>query len=244
MIILLVIVVVGILLVYGVAYLIINRVPKKLHWIISVVLLVLIVLLSKMIVDAIMKPIHFNEEKIKRYTKVIDKLKIVRDAEIAYQQVHGTFTNDKNALVALVEKDSFAIERPKTVVKKIHRGGGIYIDKEVRVVDTIGWKPVRAEFAGKDYKNMFNLSDLGTAIELKTDTIEKVEGVKSWVFRARVAKEAVLKGMDADLIKQEKRAPGGTEVKGEYLEVGSLEDVKTNGNWPPFYDSKDKKNKK
>ncbi len=244
MIILLVIVIVGILLVYGVAYLIINHVPRKLHWIISIVLLVLIVLLSKMIVDAIMKPIHFNKEKVKRYAKVIDKLKIVRDAEIAYQQVHGKFTNDKNALIALVEKDSFAIERPKTVVKKIHRGGGIYVDKEVRVVDTIGWKPVRAEFAGKDYKNMFDLSDLGAEMELKADTIEKVEGVKSWVFRARVSKESVLKGMDTDLIKQEKRAPGGTEVKGEYLEVGSLEDVKTNGNWPPFYDSKDKKDKK
>ena len=243
MILLLIIVVIGIILVYGIAYLIINYIPKKFHWMISIVLLALIVVLSKMIVDAIMKPINFNKEKVNRYAKVIDKLKTVRSAEIAYKQVHGTFTSNKDALIDLVENDSFAIERPRTVIKKIHKGQGIYVDKEVRVIDTIGYKPVRSEFTGKDYKNMFNLSEFKANIEIKVDTIEKVEGVKSWVFKARVPKEEILKGLDKELIEQEKRSPGGTEVKGEYIEVGSLEDVKTNGNWPPFYDNKNEKNK-
>ena len=37
-------------------------------------------------------------------------------------------------------------------------------------------------------------------------------------------------------VKQEKEALGGDEVRGPYLMVGSLEEVTTNGNWPPFYD--------
>ncbi len=228
-----------------VAYLVVNKIPKKFHWIISLILLALIVLMSKKLVDSIMKPIHFNQEKIKRYSKVIDKLKTIRQAEIAYQKVNGRFTDNKQDLIDLVDKDSFAIERVGTKTIKVNRGGGIIIDKEIRVVDTIGFKPVRAEFAGKDYKNMFDLkgADITADVELKTDTIEKVEGVKSWVFVARVPKEDVLKGLDQELIDIEKRAPGGTEVKGEFIQVGSLTDVKTNGNWPPTYDSKDEKNK-
>jgi len=38
------------------------------------------------------------------------------------------------------------------------------------------------------------------------------------------------------LIRQEKEALGGINVPGEYIAVGSLEEVNSNGNWPPFYD--------
>jgi hypothetical protein len=235
----------AILAVALVAYLVVNKIPRKFHWIISLILLALIIFVSKKIVDSIMKPIRFNEEKVKRYTKVIDNLKTIRQAEIAYQKVKGKYTDNKQELIDLIDKDSFAIEQPKTKIIKVNRGGGIIIDKEVRVVDTIGWKPVKVNFAGKDYKKMFDLKSEGidAEIELKTDTIEKVEGYKSWVFVARVPKEQILKGLDSYLIEQEKQSLGGTEVKGEYIQVGSLTDVKTNGNWPPFYDSKDKKDK-
>lgn len=241
--ILLVYILLALIAVAVVAYLVVNKIPKKFHWIISLILLALIVFMSKKIVDSIMKPIRFNEEKVKRYEKVIDNLKTIRQAEIAYQKVKGKYTDDKQELIDLVDKDSFAIERPRTKTIKVHRGGGIVIDKEVRVVDTVGYKPVKAEFAGKDYKKMFDLKSKGidADVELKTDTIEKVEGYKSWVFVARVPKEQILKGMDPYLVSQEKAALGGTEIKGEYVQVGSLTDVKTNGNWPPSYDSKDEK---
>ena len=48
--------------------------------------------------------------------------------------------------------------------------------------------------------------------------------------------------MDINLVKQEKEAIGGEEVRGEYLRVGSLSEVSEDGNWPPFYDKGDKKN--
>jgi hypothetical protein len=47
--------------------------------------------------------------------------------------------------------------------------------------------------------------------------------------------------MDENLIKQEKEAIGGEEVRGEFIRVGSLTDVSEDGNWPPYYDKGDKK---
>jgi hypothetical protein len=49
--------------------------------------------------------------------------------------------------------------------------------------------------------------------------------------------------MDYNLVKQEKEAIGGEEIKGAYIRVGSLGEVSEDGNWPPFYDKGDKKNK-
>ena len=43
------------------------------------------------------------------------------------------------------------------------------------------------------------------------------------------------------LVKQEKEAIGGEEIRGEYVRVGSLGEVSEDGNWPPFYDKGDKK---
>jgi len=45
--------------------------------------------------------------------------------------------------------------------------------------------------------------------------------------------------MDESLIKQEKEAIETDQIKGEYVSVGSLEEVTTGGNWPPKYDRKD-----
>ncbi|MGB5262245.1 MAG: hypothetical protein WBN28_01510 [Lutimonas sp.] len=44
--------------------------------------------------------------------------------------------------------------------------------------------------------------------------------------------------MNKDLIRQEKEALGGINVPGEYIQVGSLNEVNSNGNWPPSYDGK------
>jgi len=46
----------------------------------------------------------------------------------------------------------------------------------------------------------------------------------------------VLEGLNKDLIRQEKEALGGINVPGEYISVGSLNEVNSNGNWPPLYD--------
>ena len=232
------IIIVAILAVAGLAYLIVNKLPSKLKPVISIVLWVCIVFLGYEIYQSIMKPIQFNKEKKVRYAKVIENLRIIRDAEIAYAEVNRRFTAVPNDLISFIDTAKFAITEIKNVVVTEQRGR-ITIDIEKRVVDTVGFKAVKESFEGRDYKNMMTVPGTNDAqFEIKTGRIEKVEGVQTWVFEVKVDKAVVLVGMDKDLISQEKEALGGINVPGPNISVGSLEDVNSNGNWPPFYDGR------
>jgi len=164
-------------------------------------------------------------------------LKIIRDAELAYGEVNRTFTANPKVLINFIEKDSFAITEIKNVVITEQRGR-ITVDVEKRIVDTVGFEPVSKSFEGRDYKNMMTVPGTDAKFELAVGKVEKVQGVQASVFEAKVDKAVVLQGMDEDLINQEKEALGGINVPGEFISVGSLEDVNSNGNWPPFYDGR------
>ena len=237
------IIIAAILVVWLLSYLIVNKVPKKLRPIISIILWVFIIFLGYKIYQSIMGPIEFNKEKTARYTPVIKKLKIIRDAEVAHKEVTGNFTDKSANLISFIDTARFAITETKNIVVTEQRGS-ITVDVEKRVTDTIGFKDVRASFAGRDYKNMFKVPDTDAQFEIKIGWVEKVQGVKAPVFEARVDKAVVLKGMNKDLIRQEKEALGGSEVSGEYITVGSLDNVNTSGNWPPSYDPEGNKDKK
>jgi hypothetical protein len=191
-----------------------------------------------------MQPIQFAKEKKVRYEKVIDNLKMIREAEVAHRKINGKYTANAASLVNFVENAKFPITEVRTEAKQVNSGGGIMVTREYRIVDTIGYRDVKADFAGRDYKNMFNVPGTDAKFEIKIDSIEKVQGIMSSVFQARVAKDVVLHGMNENSVREEKKALGGIEVKGEYISVGSLSDVKVNGNWPPFYDNKDRKDTK
>ena len=231
------IIIVAILAVAGLAYLIVNKLPSKVKPLVSVVLWVIIIYLGYNIYQSIMKPIHFNQNKKVKYAKVIENLKIIRDAEIAYAEVNRKFTANSQILINFIEKDSFAITEIKNIVVTEQRGR-ITIDVEKRIVDTVGFEPVAKSFEGRDYKNMMTVPGTEAQFELKIGSVEKVQGIQASVFEAKVDKAVVLQGMDKDLINQEKEALGGINIPGEYIAVGSLEDVNTNGNWPPFYDGR------
>jgi len=229
------IIIAAILGVWLLSYLIVNKVPKKIRPVISIILWVFIIFLGYKIYQSIMGPIEFNKEKKVRFAKVIDNLKIIRDAEIAHKEVTGNFTDKPADLILFIDTARFAITETKNIVVTEQRGA-ISVDVEKRVVDTVDYKDVRASFAGRDYKKMFNVPGTETQFEIKIGYVEKIQGIKAPVFEARVDKAIVLKGLNKDLIRQEKEALGGPEVRGEYVSVGSLENVKTSGNWPPLYD--------
>jgi len=229
------IIIVSILAVAGLAYLIVNKLPAKLKPVLSVVLWVVIVFFAYKIYNSIMEPIKFNNEKKERYAKVINNLKIIRDAEIAYAEVNRRFTANYNDLISFIDTAQFAVTEVKNIVVTEQRGR-ITVDVEKRIVDTVGFEPVINSFKGRDYKNMMNVPGTDAKFELKTGTVEKVQGVQASVFEAKIDKAVVLEGLNKDLIRQEKEALGGINVPGEFIAVGSLEEVNSNGNWPPFYD--------
>lgn len=241
---LLIMIVAAVAVAFLIAVLVVKFLPLKLRPVVSIVLLVLAVFLVYKIYNGVMAPINFDKKKVKVYSEVIENLKLIRDAEVAYYEVNGTYTKDKKALIQFIDTAKYAITETKTVVEKVNRGGGIIEDVERRVIDTTGYEPVLRDFKNKDYKNMFKVPTLsGKEFELEVGKVEKVQGLEVPVFQARIDKESVLKGEDPSLIKIEKEAVQSDEVKGPYISVGSLNEVTTGGNWPPSYDKNDRAKK-
>jgi hypothetical protein len=199
--------------------------------------MVLAVFIGFKIYSGVMEPINFNAEKVKKYAPVVENLKIIRDAEIKFFEKYGRYTNNKELLIAFIEQAKLALVETRTVVEKVNKGGGIIVDVERKVTDTIGYEPVIKYFEGRDYKNMFKVPGVqGVEFELEVAKVEKVQGLIVPTFMAKTPKRAVLAGMNESLVKQELEAIETDQIKGEFISVGSLDEVTTGGNWPPSYD--------
>jgi energy-coupling factor transporter transmembrane protein EcfT len=72
-----------------IAIVIVRYLPLKLRWIPSVVLLLLAIFIGFKIYNGVMEPINFNKNKVKRYSKVVENLKIIRDAELKFFEATG-----------------------------------------------------------------------------------------------------------------------------------------------------------
>ena len=224
------------------AIVIVKFLPLKLRWLVSLLLLILTIFLGYKIYDGVMKPINFNKSKRVKFAKVIDHLKLIRDAEIKHYEVTGTYTKNKTGLIQFIDTAQLALTETKTVVVQENKGtkwAPIMVPVEKRVTDTIGYEPVLTYFDGKDYKNMFKVPGTDKEFELETGTVEKVQGLEVPTFLAKIDKKSILEGMDNSLVKQELERVETDEIKGEYVSVGSLEEVSTGGNWPPYYDKAD-----
>jgi len=239
----------AVIVTFAIAYLIVKYLPLKLRWIPSLVLLALAIFLGIEIYGGVMKPINFNIKKRVRYAKVIENLKVIRDAEIAHKEVTGNYTKDLEGLIKFIDTAQFAITNTTTVVEKVNKGTKwqpIMVDVEKRVTDTIGYEPVVDKFTGRDYQSMHKVPGTDKVFSVEVGTIEKIAGLQVPVFEVKIPKIDVLKGMDSYLIRQELEAITNDQIKGEFISVGSLAEVTTGGNWPPFYDKADnaKKNNK
>jgi hypothetical protein len=225
----------------AVAFVVVKYLPLKLRWIPSVILLLLAIFLGVKIYDGILEPIKFNKEKIGKFSVVVDNLKIIRDAEVKYYEVNSQYTADKAGLINFINTARLAITETKTIVVQISKGGGIIINEEKRVTDTIGYEPVLKYFKDRNFKDMFKVPGTdGVEFEIEVGSVEKVPGLVVATFRARTPKKGILAGMNESLLKQEIEAVENDQIKGEFVSVGSLEEVTTGGNWPPAYDKKDR----
>jgi len=229
----------AVLVAVGLAVVVVKYLPLKLRWIASLLLLIVSIFLGFKIYNGIMEPINFNKDKVVKYAKVVESLKIIRDAQVKHYEVNGTYSKNKMGLIKFIDSAQLALTETKTIVVKEDRGGGVVIDVEKRVTDTIGYEPVLKYFKDRDYKNMFLVPGVaGKEFDLEIGTVEKVQGLLVPTFEAKTEKRDVLNGMNISLVKQELEAMETDQIKGEYISVGSLDEVTTGGNWPPSYDKK------
>ncbi len=199
---------------------------------IQIVLAVLIVVLSYFLVESIMKPIRFKKEQTHRYQVVIQKLKDIRTAQLAYKDVYGQFTGSFDTLTNFVKYDSLPLifkkgEIPEDLLgqitekEAIAKGMIVRDTSHVAVLDSLFGKsyPIDSlRFIPFSGGKQFNLAQgqVITGSKLKVD-----------VFEAAAPSKYILKGLDQQMIVN---LNDGWDYPG--LKVGSLEEANNAaGNW-------------
>ncbi|OMP30962.1 hypothetical protein BKM32_11705 [Mangrovimonas sp. DI 80] len=213
-------------------------VPKKVKPLINIALWVLIGFLAYSTFMSVYGEIQFNQLKKKRYAAVIEKLKDIRDAELAHKTVTGKFTDNFDNLVKFIDTAQFTItqRRDSSVIDEelTKRFGGVEMRKDIVIIDTLDFVPVKDSLFGADtrYKTMMNLpvGKPGAKFELKADFLDEIP-----VFEASVLKDVILFDQDPNLVAKENEVISVDDVNGPALKVGSMSEINTNGNWPKNY---------
>ena len=213
--------------------------------VLQLLLWLVIIFLGWKLYNSVNGPVEFNKAKEVRYTKVIKNLKDIKAAEMAYNEITGKFSGNFDSLVRFIDTAQFAnVERRDTSYADVAKNKAFGIDEgyfiEDIVLDTLGFTPVReALFKDSDrYKTMMNIpvEGIDAKFELQAGKLEKSGAIYS-VFEAKVSKDVILEGLDADLIVQEKQVVSVEGVNGPSIKVGSMTEVNTSGNWPKLYDT-------
>ena len=205
---------------------------------------VLSIFFASQIYSSINGPIKFNQVKNDRYTQVIDRLKDIRTAQIAHKDVNGFYANNFDSLVSFIDNGIFTvIEKRDSSYLEYNRTYRIDMLKEVEIIDTLGFVPVKDSLFGdnESYKMMAKVPIEGTDSEfsIKADIIDK-NGYQVPVFEVKVKKDVVLFDQNKDLLDQENKVISVDGVNGPEIILGSMSDVSTSGNWPTIFDAKNK----
>lgn len=224
-----------------IVWLIDKFVPKKIKPILNLVLWVLIVYLGYLTFNSVYDEIRFEKEKDKRYQVVVDRLLDIRNAEVAYKDVNGEYTDKYENLISFIDTAQVAIteRRDSTVldVEKTRQFNGIEYFKTLILTDTIGYYSVKDSlFKNIDYKTIMNVGvgEPGAKFKLQAGKVDDIP-----VFEASVDKAIVLFDQDKNLVANEKQVVSVDGVNGPKIVVGSMNEVKTTGNWPKNFTKKE-----
>jgi len=216
------------------------KLTEKNRKIITYVLYFLSIILVFQIYNSIDAPIEFNKVKNERYQKVIERLKDIRNAQVAFKSVNGIYSDNFDSLVNFIETGQFTIiEKRDSSYMQYDRVYRIDMLREVIVVDTLGFVSVKDSLFKNDnrYKDLalVPIDGIDEKFSIKADIIDK-NGYNVPVFEVKVSKDVILFDQNKDLLMQEKETVSVDGVNGPALVLGSLDDVSTNGNWPTTFD--------
>ena len=222
--------------------------PAKARPVVSILLWIISGVFGYLIYNSVMAPIRFDKEKEVRYETAVAKLLDIKKSQMAYKSIKGNYAPTFDSLVNFIETERFEIiERKDTSVPDVARnaafglsnGEGGYF-KDIVVEKSLGFKSVKDSLFkdSQRYKrmNVVKIEDFEVPISMKTSSII----VKDKAFptmQVEIDKNAILKGMDEDLLEQEKKKKSIEEINGDKIVLGSLEDVTLTGNWPKKYGS-------
>ncbi|MFQ3351057.1 MAG: hypothetical protein ACI914_000296 [Candidatus Marivariicella framensis] len=207
---------------------------------------ILSIFFSYQIYNSIMGPIDFNKVRDQRYAKVINRLKEIRKAQIAFKDVNGKYSKSFDTLIKFIDEGFFTlIEKRDSSYLQYDRTYRIDMLKEVLVIDTLGTVNVKDSLFkyNNDYVNMAKIPIDGVEAQFSIDA-DKIEknsgGTISYyvdVFEVKVSKTIILYDQNKDLLKQENETISVDGVNGPDIILGSMINVSINGNWPTIFDA-------
>jgi hypothetical protein len=194
--------------------------------IIKILLLVVILVLVYLVYDSVMRPVRFNKEVTKRSDAVIQNLKDIRSAQMAYKNINNNYTGSFDTLLDFLRNGEIP------VVKMVPDPEDTTFSKTI--TDTLGYIPVIDSLFGN--RHDFDVNHLklipftdNEEFGMEAGIIEK-GGVEVNVFEVKVHYKVFLAGMNQQMVvnliaarEQIEKYPG--------LKVGSMEEASTDGNW-------------
>lgn len=209
--------------------------------VIQIVLLIVIIGLSYLLYESIMEPIRFEKQKDKRYKATVERLKQIRDAQVAYKSVYEKYTASFDTLISFVKSDSLRVVKAIGTVPDSFYLQYKRKDAELKAIELgiVSRDTISISVKDSLFHNSFKIDSLRYIpltsgqfeFELATAEIETGSGVKVNVFEAKAHNDKFLKGLDRQMIvnlndeaRLNEKYPG--------LKVGSLIAATNNaGNW-------------
>ncbi|WP_297868208.1 hypothetical protein [uncultured Flavobacterium sp.] len=202
-----------------------------------------------LIYASIMKPIEFQNEKEARYEVAVKTMLDIKKLQTGYKSVNGKYADTFDELVKFVENGEFEIiSRRDTAVIDVAKNaafgikvgadgvGGFFKDEVI--ITKLGTVKVKDSlFKNSDrYKrlNVVKVGEVEVPVTMKTGVVSRND-MNISVFQAIIDKNALLKDLDQELVKQENKVESIDEINGPQIILGSLEEVTLTGNWPKKY---------
>lgn len=188
----------------------------------SIFFLLVAIGLGYFLYDRIYSRIEQEREVRRIEANIIEKLKMIREAEIAYQAIHGQYTSDWDKLLSFIDTGKiYLIQKTEEIITLPYGADSISVQ-----IDTLGSVPVRDSlFSEQKYPN-FNLDRLpyipgkpNTRFDIYADKITK-SGIEVDVIEVKDVDP--LNPMRSEESKAFNRKP---------LRFGSRTEVTTTGNW-------------
>ena len=198
---------------------------------IALILITLNIILAYFVYNSINSEVEFQQVAKVRIAENVQKLKDLRQVQIAYKKVNNTYSNNFESLIDFLENDSMAIvkaigETPDTLTDAQALELGI-ISRDTAYVLAKETVFDEAYLTSRNEKFPLDLSAL-TAVphsdknySVDAGMVEKGKVVVQ-VFEISTTYGAVFTGLDAE---------NKSFELGNLLKVGSMDEASLNGNW-------------
>ena len=199
----------------------------------SISLIPIILFLGWLLFDGIASKIRLAEAIAADEQRVINKLKIIRDAEKAYLDKYGRYTTSFDTLIDFIQTDSlYIIEKSEIIIPRDRNDPLFYRGDSIRIeLDTIGIEPVIGSVFGENFKN-YNWTKLDVIPRFVNDPNNQDK--KFEIFADKIEKSGVMIDVIEVIDKyplDETRSDENEIPKRKFLRFGSRTEVTTSGNW-------------